>query len=156
MSEIKLINATNLYFANEDKTAIFMIVEVEGVAEIIEPVEFVASAFDVMPHGVEWYKRARLGEFGTVNQYEPYVPTEADLLEKAKMFFESEKEIALKINADYHLDLKPILDEEMQEVKTYLKAIVPDSIARHTRIARSIPRPEIMNKYAPLNATLEE
>lgn len=157
MNNIKLINATNLSFANEEKTSISMIVEVEGVAEITEAVEFCASCFDVMHYGRDWYKRARLGEFGSIAAYEPFVPSEEALADAAKMFFESEKDIALKIDADYRLDLKQISDEEMQEVKTYLKAIDPTSIDRHTRIARSIPvRPEIMNQYAPKNATLEE
>lgn len=149
--KIKLISATNLSFVSEDKTAIFMTVEVEGVVEITEPVDFVASAFDVMPHGVEFYKRARLGEFGTVKPYEPYVPTEADLLEEARMFFETEKQVALRIEEDYRLELADISDEQMREVKEYIRAIKPDAVTR------SIPiRPDIMNQYSQLNTTLEE
>ncbi|MDD9174507.1 hypothetical protein PVK63_06430 [Aliivibrio sp. S2TY2] len=140
--EVKLISATNLSFASEDKTTILMTVEVEGVAEITEPVEFVASAFDVMPHGVEFYKRARLGEFGTVKQYEHYVQTEADLLEEARMLFESEKQIALRIEEDYRLELANISDKQMREVKEYIRAINP------TAATRDIPnRPEIMKSY---------
>lgn len=151
MSEIKLINATNLSFASEDKTTILMTVEVEGVDEITEPVDFVASAFDVMPHGVEWYKRARLGEFGTVKQYEPYVKTEEDIIEEHRMFFETEKQVALRIDEDYRLELADISDEQMREVKEYIRAIKPDAVTR------SIPiRPEIMNQYSQLNTTLEE
>lgn len=151
MSEIKLISATNLSFANEDKTAIFMTVEVDGVTEITEPVEFVASAFDVMSHGVEWYKRARLGEFGIIKQYEPYIPTEEDLLNEAITLFGSEKAVAIRVEEDYRLGLADISDEQMREVKEYIRAINP------TAATRSIPiRPDIMNRYAPQNATLEE
>ena len=146
MIGIKLINATNLSFASKDKTSIIMTVEVEGVIGITEPVEFVASAFDVMPHGVEFYKRARLGEFGTVKQYEPYVQTEEDLLEEARMFFEMEKQVALRIEEDYRLELADISDEQMREVKEYIRAINP------TAATRSIPiRPHIMTLYDPLN-----
>lgn len=144
--KMKLINATNLSFASKDKTTIFMIAEVEGIESITEPVDFIASAFDVMPHCVEWYKRARLGEFGTVKPYEPYVPTEADLLEEARMFFESEKAVAIRIEEDYRLELADISDEQMREVKEYIRAINP------TAVTRSIPiRPLIMTLYDPLN-----
>ncbi|CAQ78731.1 hypothetical protein [Aliivibrio salmonicida] len=144
--EITLISATNLSFANEDKTAIFMTVEVDGVVEITEPVEFVASAFDSMAHGVEFYKRARLGEFGTVKPYEPYVPTEVNLLEEARMLFETEKPVALRIEEDYRLEFADISDEQMREVKDYIRAIKPDAVTR------SIPvRPEIMNQYEKLS-----
>lgn len=148
--DIKLINATNLSFASEDRTAILMTVEVEGAVEIVGPVEFVASAFDVMPHGVEFYKQARLGKFGTVKAYEPYVNTDEDALEEARMFFETEKQVALRIEEDYRLELADISDEQMREVKEYIRAIKPDAITR------SIPiRPDIMNQYSQLNTTLE-
>lgn len=154
---IKLTKAYDVHYENEDETQITMTVEVEGVECIDCPVVFTTTETDTTEHGREWYQRAIAGEFGPIAAYEPFIPSEEALADAAKMFFESEKEIALKIDADYRLDLKQISDEEMQEVKTYLKAIDPESIARHTRMARSIPvRPEIMELYSPRNTTLEE
>ena len=139
MNEIRLVTATDLTFANEAKTAISMVVEVEGVAEITTPVDFVASMYDTMEHGREWFQRAMEGEFGAIK---PYVPAEKDLVEEARMFFEEEKQVALRIEEDYRLELANISDEQMREVKEYLKAIKPSYVLRDAPI-----RPEIMDQY---------
>lgn len=146
MSDVKLINAYDLFFANEDKTAISMVVITDGIETINEPTEFIASGYDIVPHGKAWFKRAYLGEFGSIKPYEPYVQTEDDLFHEATMFFGSEKAVALRIEEDYRLGLADISDEQMREVKEYIRAINP------TAATRSIPiRPHIMTLYDPLN-----
>lgn len=57
-------------------------------------------------------------------------------------FFNSEKCIALAIEEDYRLQLEDITDEQMTEVKAYMKSIRPDA---ETRL--SVQRPELMNLY---------
>ena len=53
------------------------------------------------------------------------VPTAADLLNEHRAFFNSEKAIALRIEEDYRLELEPITEEELDEVKEYLQLIKP-------------------------------
>lgn len=57
-------------------------------------------------------------------------------------FFNSEKRIALAIEEDYRLQLEDITDEQMLEVKAYMKSIRPDA-----KVRMSVPRPELMNLY---------
>ncbi len=102
-------------------------------------------------YGSKLYSETLKGSYGEIEPYEPHILTEEDLLEEATMFFESEKVVALRIEEDYRLGLADISDEQMREVKEYIRAINP------TAATRSIPiRPEIMNQYSQLNTTLEE
>lgn len=57
-------------------------------------------------------------------------------------FFNSEKRIALAIEEDYRLQLEDITDEQMTEVKAYMKSIRPDA-----KVRIKIPHPKIMNRY---------
>lgn len=57
-------------------------------------------------------------------------------------FFNSEKRIALAIEEDYRLQLEDITNEQMLEVKAYMKSIPPNA-----KVRMSVPRPEIMNLY---------
>ena len=57
-------------------------------------------------------------------------------------FFNSEKRIALAIEEDYRLQLEDITDEQMTEVKTYMK-----SIQLNVKARMNVPRPEIMEIY---------
>ena len=100
-----------------------------------------------IPNGYEWVWHEILAR-PTLSKIKF---TEEDLLNESKMFFESEKVVALRIEEDYRLELADISDEKMQEVKDYIRAIKPDAVTR------SIPmRPDIMNQYSQSNTTLEE
>lgn len=57
-------------------------------------------------------------------------------------FFNSEKRIALAIEEDYRLQLEYITDEQMMEVKMYIRSIHPEI---KTRLG--VQRPEIMEIY---------
>ncbi|MGL4971248.1 MAG: hypothetical protein ACRC45_06425 [Cetobacterium sp.] len=59
-------------------------------------------------------------------------------------FYESEKAIGLLIEEDYRLELEDISDEQMKEVKLYLKALKPNPSDVHGIIPK---RPEIFEKY---------
>lgn len=76
-----------------------------------------------------------------------YDSTKSDYLE----FFNKEKVIALRIEEGYRLDLEPVTEQEMGDVKRYLKSISPTSVTKD-----SLERPEIMDRYSQLNTTLEE
>ncbi|MGL5714332.1 MAG: hypothetical protein ACRCX2_15025 [Paraclostridium sp.] len=98
----------------------------------------------------EWDKKVDFenGEFIKVEKYTAEerveILTQRDLQSKTT-FFNSEKRIALAIEEDYRLQLEPISELQMIEVKTYMKSIKPNGI-KLTRSAL-IPRPEIMNQY---------
>lgn len=98
----------------------------------------------------EWDKKVDFvnGEFKKVERYSAEVKAQM-IEERAKQeqlnFYNSEKAIALRIEEDYRLDLEPITDTEMGEVKTYMKSIRPsDNIAMKLMI---VDRPEIMKRY---------
>ncbi|MGL5594113.1 MAG: hypothetical protein ACRDDH_09280 [Cetobacterium sp.] len=56
--------------------------------------------------------------------------------------FRSEKAIALRIEEDFRLDLEVIGENEIAEVKGYLKSIKPGTIT-----LEEVARPEIMYRY---------
>lgn len=98
----------------------------------------------------EWDKKVDFvnGEFKKVERYSAEVKSQM-IEERAKQeqlsFYNSEKAIALRIEEDYRLELEPITDTDMSEVKTYMKSIKPnDSIAMNLMI---VERPEIMKRY---------
>lgn len=65
-----------------------------------------------------------------------------------KAFYSAEKRVALEIEEDFRLDLG-VTNEEMIEVKTYIKSINPTNpVVLKTRSAvPHIQRPEIMFRY---------
>jgi hypothetical protein len=64
-----LIKATNPIWFNAEQTAINLEVQFEEFANEVMP--FLATSYDIEPHGVDLFNRAKAGEFGTVA---PYVP----------------------------------------------------------------------------------
>ena len=89
------------------------------------------------------------GEFKKVERYSPEVKAEMIAkkeLDAEKAFYQSEKALALAIEEDYRLGLEPITDEQMAEVKLYIKSIQP--ITASTAVVL-IPRerPLIMEVY---------
>lgn len=72
------------------------------------------------------------------------VKTAVDLLNEHTDFFNSEKETALRVDEDYRLELEPITESEMNEVKAYLQAIKPSQFS-DTFVAPS--RPALMSSY---------
>lgn len=96
----------------------------------------------------EWYLKVDFvnGKFIKVERYAPEIKTQM-IEERAKQeqlsFYNSEKEIALRIEEDYRLELEPITEAEMIEVKTYMKSIKPN----YFRFFTSVRRPEIFKRY---------
>lgn len=97
---------------------------------------------------VDWDKKVDFDENMNIIVVDKYSEEEhARLLaERQKQeridFFNSEKRIALAIEEDYRLQLEDITDEQMTEVKAYMKSIQPDE-----KVRMSVPRPELMNLY---------
>lgn len=97
---------------------------------------------------VDWDKKVDFDENMNIIIVDKYSEEEhARLLaERQKQeridFFNSEKRIALAIEEDYRLQLEDITDEQMTEVKAYMKSIQPDE-----KVRMSVPRPELMNLY---------
>lgn len=94
------------------------------------------------------------GEFRKVEKYTPEEKAKILLdreIEKEKSYYKSEKELALAIEEDYRLGLYHITDEDMINVKTYIKSIQPkDPNAPMVLMAMSFDppkRPEIMQVY---------
>ncbi|RYU41905.1 hypothetical protein ERW49_18640 [Aliivibrio finisterrensis] len=83
------------------------------------------------------------GECGDIKEYDLDLALREEQKQNELNFFESEKAVALRIEEDYRLELADISDEQMREVKEYIRAINP------TATTRSIPvRPEIMSHYS--------
>jgi hypothetical protein len=61
-----LESATNPKYVNAEGTAIELQVK---FAEFSEAMPFGATSYDVEPHGVDIYNRAKAGEFGKVAPY---------------------------------------------------------------------------------------
>lgn len=64
-------------------------------------------------------------------------------LSKAKLFYSKEKEYYELVDLDYELEL--VTEEEMQEVKAYMRAINP--YYSHLRMTRIAERPLIFDRY---------
>lgn len=62
-----------------------------------------------------------------------------------KSFYEHEKRLALAIEEDYRLGLEDITDEQMKEVKVYIKAIHPTPAT--TLSVGKVERPQIIIDY---------
>ncbi|MGL5723412.1 hypothetical protein [Cetobacterium sp.] len=97
----------------------------------------------------QWYLKIEFvdGKFVEVEKYTPekklIVMQEMEESER-KAFYSSEREIALEIEEDYRLDLEDITEEQIIEVKTYIKSIKPTK----TLIKKlKVERPEIMEVY---------
>ena len=94
---------------------------------------------------------------GNFKKVEKYTPEEKRniILEREKnqkmFYFNSEKELALAIEEDYRLGLESISEQEMIEVKTYIKSIQPKTEAKTFKNLPfsfiQIKRPEIMKVY---------
>ncbi|MGL4210780.1 MAG: hypothetical protein ACRCRT_04460 [Cetobacterium somerae] len=69
--------------------------------------------------------------------------------EEEKSFFNSEKRIALAIEEDYRLGLEEISEEQILEVKTYMKSIQPKSAKAPIVliVQPTVARPQIMEYY---------
>lgn len=97
---------------------------------------------------VDWDKKVDFDENMNVIVVDKYSEEEHVrlLAERQKQkridFYNSEKRIALAIEEDYRLQLEDITDEQMTEVKTYMKSIQPNA-----KVRMSVPRPEIMEIY---------
>jgi hypothetical protein len=66
--------AKDLSYASADGNSIFMTIK---CAEFNDEHRFLAATYDPMPHGVDWYNRAKAGEFGPVAPYvAPPEPTQ--------------------------------------------------------------------------------
>ncbi|MDD9157006.1 hypothetical protein PVK64_12545 [Aliivibrio sp. S4TY2] len=145
-----VLQVKNPVWINEDNT----VLNLEVLFEELKDLDFIPHSTQDnadTEHGQTLWKEAMKGSYGEIKPYEPYVKTEEDLAEEARMFFGSEKVVALRIEEDYRLELADISDEQMREVKEYIRAIKPNTVTRR------IPnRPEIMNQYSQLNTTLEE
>lgn len=92
------------------------------------------------------------GEFKKVEKYTQEEKAEILLKmeqEKQKSYFKSEKELALAIEEDYRLGLENISDEDMANVKLYMKSIQPkDPNSPMVLMAFGLPhRPQIMQVY---------
>lgn len=98
----------------------------------------------------EWDKKVDFvnGEFKKVERYSAEVKSQM-IEERAKQeqlsFYNSEKAIALRIEEDYRLELEPITDVEIGEVKSYMKSIKPTQ--SNTMTLMIVDRPEIMKRY---------
>lgn len=69
--------------------------------------------------------------------------TDLEIFQLATLFFDEEKKKALRIEEDYRLDLLEITEQEMNKVKSYIKAIKPVM----GEVPPSVVRPQIMNNY---------
>lgn len=94
------------------------------------------------------------GEFRKVEKYTSEEKAKILLereMEKEKSYFKSEKELALAIEEDYRLGLEPISEQDMINVKTYIKSIQPKDpnqpMALMTMSLVPPKRPEIMEVY---------
>lgn len=102
---------------------------------------------------VEWDKKIKINPDFTVTKEEKYTPEEkANILlaqekEKEKTFFNSEREIALRIEQDKRLQLETITDEEMNQVVKYMQSIKPKGNTMVLIAVEKVERPAIMYLY---------
>lgn len=59
--------AKNPQYATEDGSVIYLIVK---FVEFADELPFGAASYDVEPHGVELFNKAKAGEFGNVKPFE--------------------------------------------------------------------------------------
>lgn len=88
------------------------------------------------------------GEFKKVEKYTPdekALELEKRALAEAEAKYSSEQAIAMRIYNDFALQTEPVTDEEMAEVRTYMKAI--KSSASKTMMLNVVTRPAIMERY---------
>jgi hypothetical protein len=72
---------TNLKYADGTGNVIDCVVDFVGLGQV----PFTANSADVEPHGIDIYQRAVAGDFGSIDAFVPYVPTDAEL-KKASMY----------------------------------------------------------------------
>lgn len=97
---------------------------------------------------VDWDKKVDFDENMNIIVVDKYSEEEhARLLAERQQqeridFFNSEKRIALAIEEDYRLQLEYITDEQMTEVKAYMRSIQPN-----VKVRLAVQRPELMKVY---------
>lgn len=97
--KIKHSKVTDLIWADEDSTAINMVVQFEHLPD---PVEFTARADDLEVHGQALFAQAVAGEFGEIEDYVP--PTELEIAQAANPTKRSQQ-MALCISKVQHWEM---------------------------------------------------
>lgn len=107
-----------------------------------------------MMNTCEWDLKVNFvdGEFKKVEKYTAEVKAEMITekeLQTEKSFYQSEKSLALAIEEDYRLGLEPIADEEIIEVKRYIKYIQPTNpnTPMTMNIRPEVVRPQLISIY---------
>ena len=141
---MNILDARNVTANNAEQTRLILEVKTEEDQGYFPIVVSDAANTDFCK---SLYENAKNGDYGDIAPFAQYVPTAADLLNDHKAFFDSEKAIALRIEEDYRLELEPITEEELEEVKDYLQLIKPSLLS--DSYVEPV-RPTIMNVYDTL------
>ncbi len=95
----------------------------------------------------KWDKKISVDKYFNITEVDKYSPQEKEEIlketnkQQSSQFIVSEKNIALKIEEDYRLELEEITDSEMSEIKKYIKSLQPSVLTR------ALDRPTLMFIY---------